>query len=79
MDLFELKRLYGDRLVFMGNVDFEKIAMGEKQAEEEIRLKVGQGKKGGGYIYHSDHSVPPKVSLKTYRWVLDLVKEYGRY
>jgi uroporphyrinogen decarboxylase len=79
MDLLELKRQYGDRLVFMGNIDFEKIARGRDEAEEEIRLKVGKGKEGGGYIYHSDHSVPPTVSLETYRWVLELVKEYGRY
>jgi uroporphyrinogen decarboxylase len=79
MDLFELKRMYGDRLVFMGNVDFGVIARGRQEAEEEIRLKVGKGKEGGGYIYHSDHSVPPTVSLKTYRWVLDLIREYGRY
>ena len=79
MDLFELKRQYGDRLVFMGNVDFEKIAAGRDEAEQEIRLKVGQGKQGGGYIYHSDHSVPPKISLERYRWVLNLIKQYGRY
>jgi uroporphyrinogen-III decarboxylase len=63
MDLLEMKRLYGDRLVFMGNIDFEAIARGDEEAEAEIELKVGRGKQGGGYIYHSDHSVPPKISL----------------
>lgn len=79
MDILEMKRLYGDRLVFMGNVDFERIALGEREAEEEIRLKVGKGKEGGGYIYHSDHSVPPKISLQAYKRVLELVRQYGRY
>jgi uroporphyrinogen decarboxylase len=79
MDLFDLKRAYGDRLAFMGNVDFDRIALGPDQAEEEIRIKVGMGKRGGGYIYHSDHSVPPTVSLETYRRVLALVKAYGTY
>jgi uroporphyrinogen decarboxylase len=79
MDLFELKREYGDRLSFMGNVDFEKIARGRSEAEEEIRLKVGKGKEGGGYIYHSDHSVPPTVSLDDYKWVLERVQHHGRY
>jgi uroporphyrinogen decarboxylase len=79
MDLFELKRRYGDRLVLMGNVDFEKIAAGRHEADQEIKLKVGLGKQGGGYIYHSDHSVPPNISLECYRWVLDLVEKYGRY
>jgi len=79
MDLFELKRDYGDRLVFMGNVDFEQVARGRQAAEEEIRTKVGMGKEGGGYIYHSDHSVPPTMSLADYKYALDLVRKYGEY
>ncbi len=79
MDLLELKREYGDRLAFMGGIDFEVISRGEKEMVEEIRNKVGLGKAGGGYIYHSDHSVPPKVSLARYKRVLELVREYGRY
>jgi uroporphyrinogen decarboxylase len=79
MDLFDLKREYGDRLAFMGGIDFEAISKGEAAMVEEIKSKVGRGKEGGGYIYHSDHSVPPKVSLEEYRKVLDLVLEYGRY
>jgi uroporphyrinogen decarboxylase len=79
MDLFELKREYGNQLAFMGNVDFDRIARSESDAEEEIRCKVGGGKQGGGYIYHSDHSVPPNVSLEVYRRVLGFVKLYGRY
>jgi uroporphyrinogen decarboxylase len=79
MDLLKLKRQYGDRLAFMGGVDFERIALGEKEAEAEIRTKVGQGKLGGGYIYHSDHSVPPTMSLEAYQSVLGLVRRYGTY
>lgn len=79
MDLFELKRQYGKRLIFMGNVDFEQIARGDAEAEREIRLKVGCGKEGGNYIYHSDHSIPPKISFKQYLRVLELVRSYGSY
>lgn len=79
MNLFKLKASYGEKLVFMGNVDFEKIAKGYKKAEEEIALKVGEGKMGGGYIYHSDHSVPPTISLDRYQEILSLVRKYGEY
>ena len=34
---------------------------------------------GGGYIYHSDHSVPNNVSLESYQYALELVRRYGRY
>ncbi len=79
MDLFELKGQYGKRLVLMGNVDFERISKGEDEVQREIELKVGKGKMGGHYIYHSDHSVPPKVSFSTYLHVLELVRTYGSY
>jgi len=79
MDLLELKRQYGDCLAFMGNIDFEVISRGRADMLREIRTKVGLGKRGGGYVYHSDHSVPPKVSLETYKNVLELVREYGTY
>ena len=34
---------------------------------------------GGGYIYHSDHSVPDNVSLDQYCRVMELVAERGSY
>jgi len=36
-------------------------------------------KKGGGYIYHSDHSIPDDVSFPQYCRVIELVKKYGTY
>jgi uroporphyrinogen decarboxylase len=47
--------------------------------EEEIRTKIPVAKRGGGYIYHSDHSIPNDVSFARYQRVLELVREYGRY
>jgi hypothetical protein len=35
--------------------------------------------KDGGYIYHSDHSVPPTVSWDNYCYLMELLDEYGRY
>jgi len=47
--------------------------------EEEIKRKITVAKEGGGYIYHSDHSVPKNVSFKQYRRVIELAKKYGNY
>ncbi|MDO8587540.1 MAG: hypothetical protein Q7T82_10930 [Armatimonadota bacterium] len=47
--------------------------------EEEIRSKLAVAMRGGGYIFHSDHSVPPTVSFENYRYAMELVDEYGRY
>ena len=79
MDLLALKHEYGDKLVLMGGVDYEKVALGPAEAEKEIRTKVGEGKRGGGYIYHADHSVPPTMSLEGYEGVLRMVRTYGAY
>jgi uroporphyrinogen decarboxylase len=80
MDVRELKAEYGDRLSFMGNIDARKMADPNPGViEEEIRTKLETAKVGGGYIYHSDHSVPPTVSFEQYRRVLELVRRYGGY
>ena len=79
MDLLGLKKKYGDRLAFMGGIDVR--AMKEKPSviEGEIKTKIPEAKKGGGYIYHSDHSVPDDISFEQYCRVLELVKKYGSY
>ncbi|GIV17753.1 MAG: hypothetical protein KatS3mg022_3188 [Armatimonadota bacterium] len=80
MDVRELKRQYGDRLAFMGNIDTRKMADPDPSViEEEIRSKFEVAMKGGGYIYHSDHSVPPSVSFEQYCRTIDLVRKYGQY
>jgi len=80
MDLVELKQQYGDRLAFMGGIDVQAMAHSDPRViEHEIRTKIPVAKKGGGYIYHSDHSVPDNVSFEQYQRVMELVGEYGAF
>jgi len=80
MDVRELKEKYGDKLSFMGGIDVRAMANPDPNIiEEEIRSKFEVAKKGGGYIYHSDHSIPNNVSFKQYKRVMELVKKYGKY
>ncbi len=78
MDVFELKAKWGDKLVLEGGIDVRNMTDGEK-IEEEIRTKFEAVKKNGGYIYHSDHSVPDNVSFADYCRVMELVRYYGKY
>jgi len=78
MDPIALKAKYGDRLVLEGGIDVRKMSQSAR-IEEEIRTKIGAAKVGGGYCYHSDHSVPSDVSFGDYCKVMALVKHYGRY
>ena len=80
MDLVDLKARYGERLAFMGGIDARAMAHPDPRVvEQEIRTKIPVAKKGGGYIYHSDHSVPDNVSFEQYRRVMELVAECGAF
>jgi len=78
MDLLELKPEYGDKISFMGGIDVRKMT-DPVAIEEEISRKFEVAKKGGGYIYHSDHSIPKNISFEDYNRVISLVKKYGKY
>jgi uroporphyrinogen decarboxylase len=80
MDLVALKEQWGDKLAFMGGIDVRAMADEDPAAiENEIRSKIPFAKRRGGYIYHSDHSVPNDVSFSQYQRVLELVQKYGSY
>jgi uroporphyrinogen decarboxylase len=80
MDLVDLKKRYGDKLAFMGGIDVRAMADPDPAViEKEIATKIPVAKKGGGYIYHADHSVPDNVSFQQYCRVIELVKRYGSY
>ena len=81
LDVRRLREKYGSRLTFWGNIDVINMSNGtDAEIEEEIRTKITPFVEGdGGYIYHSDHSVPPEVSLERFKLVIELVRKYGTY
>jgi len=80
MDVIELKGQVGDRLAFMGNIDVDVLSTGDRgRIEEEVRTKVSAAMEGGGYIFHSDGSIPPTVSLSDYLFAYNLARRIGWY
>jgi uroporphyrinogen decarboxylase len=78
--MLELKKQYGDVLSFMGGIDVRMMASPDPDdIVREISAKLPAVKSGGGYIYHSDHSVPDNVSFEQYCRVMQLVDEYGKF
>ncbi len=78
MDVFGLKKQYGDRLVLHGGIN--AVLWGDKEAiTQAIRDTVPVLKESGGYIFASDHSIPNSVSLENMRSIIETVKEVGRY
>jgi uroporphyrinogen decarboxylase len=78
MDPVEIKRRYGDRLVLHGGIN--AVLWDNLEAiEEEMKRVIPVVKESGGYIFSSDHSVPPSVSLENFRYLVELAKELGKY
>ena len=79
LDVVELKRKYGGRWAFNGNLDVRVLATNDEDlVRREVLTKLNAAK-GGGYIAQSDHSVPDNVAPSTYDYVVKLVREYGGY
>ena len=80
MDVRELAPQVGDRLGFCGNIDVTVLATNDRdKIREELHSKMKAAMPYHGYMYHSDHSIPPGVTLDTYRWLLDEVRRVGKY
>ncbi len=79
LDVVDLRRRYGHRIAFCGNMDVLAWAEAPPAELKRIVLTKLNAAKGGGYIFQSDHSVPGNVSAERYEYVLNLVREYGRY
>lgn len=78
MDVLELKRRYGDRLVLHGGVN-AVLWDDRDRIIAEIESTVPQLKENGGYVFSSDHSIPNSVSLENFRAIVAKVKELGKY
>ena len=78
-DVRELKQLYKGKITFFGNIDVRALSSTKEDIEEEIKSKLKIAGEGGGYIYHSDHSVPPTVSWDNYCYAMELLDKYGKY
>lgn len=73
MDMPRLAKKYGDKISFFGNIDIRIIASNDrKKIDEELNRKIIPVlKMGGGYILHSDHSIPPDVEYETLRYFFE--------
>ena len=79
LDVIELRRKYGHRIGFCGNMNVMDWAGCSKEELKPIVLRKLNAAKGGGMIFQSDHSVPSNISAENYEYVVNLVREYGQY
>jgi len=79
LDVIELRRQFGHKIGFCGNMDVITWALGTEEEIKRMALTKLNAAKGGGYIVQSDHSVPSNVSGRNYDYLVRLVRDYGRY
>jgi uroporphyrinogen decarboxylase len=79
LDVVDLRRRFGHRIGFCGNMDVMTWANGTQEEIKRMVLRKLNAAKGGGFIVQSDHSVPGNISGENYEFVVNLVRQYGRY
>lgn len=79
VDIAEVKRLVGDRICLMGNVNCAAVQAGTlAEIEQSAHYCLQYGGYGtGGYVYSTSNCIFQGVPLENYRYMLRLWKEYA--
>lgn len=77
MDVVDLRRRYGQRLVIKGGIDKRVLAKGRPDIDREIERVLPTFLKTGGYIVCLDHQAPPDIPLDNYMYFLQQVRRYS--
>ena len=78
-DVVDLRRKYGHEIGFCGNSNMQVWEEGDTDRVKIEVLRKLNAAKGGGLIFQSDHSVSSSVAGRTYDYIVNLVREQGRY
>ncbi len=78
VDIKTIKEKHGDQLTLMGGIDTRVLSSGDSDAiKKEVISKIDLAGEGGGYIVTSDGPVPPTVSLESYKFFREAVRDMG--
>jgi len=82
MDPAELKRRFGDRLVFWGGgVDTQRtLPFGTPdEVRRQVRERIAIFGAGGGFVFNTVHNVQANVPVENLLAMYETVREYGTY
>ncbi len=81
MNIYELKKKYGQSLCLIGNVDVgETLSRGTPEmVDEEVKEKISRLAPGGGYCIGSSNGITDYVPLENYIAMIEASVRYGRY
>lgn len=80
VDIAEVKRLYGDQVCLIGNVNCGLLDTGtEQEASESVRYSLQNGMPNGGYIFSTSNCIYTGMRLSRYELMLDIWRAEGNY
>jgi uroporphyrinogen decarboxylase len=80
VDMAEVKRLVGDRVCLIGNVNCGLLDTGtEAECVESARYALRHGMPGGRYIFSTSNCVYTGMDLRRYETILDVWRREGNY
>ncbi len=80
-NLLELKQRYGDRIIFCGAIDTQKVLPYGSPAEvrQEVKRVIDILGEGGGYMLASVHTIMNEVPPENVLAMVDAAQEFGKY
>ena len=80
VDIAVVKRLYGDQVCLIGNVNCGKLDTGtDDEVIASARYALQHGMPGGGYIYSTSNCVYTGMRLERYELMLNVWRREGNY
>ena len=80
VDIAEVKRLYGDRICLIGNVNCGLLDTGtDEEVVESARYALKHGMPGGGYVFSTSNCIYTGMRLARYELMLDVWRREGSY
>lgn len=81
MDIFDIKKRYGDKLALSGNIDIAgPLAFGTPaEVEAEVLEHLEKLMPGGGYIISTNHSIMDDIPPVNYEAMIQTVLKHGVY
>ena len=80
VDIAEVKRICGDKLCLIGNVNCGLLDTGtDEEVIESTRYALESGMPGGGYIFSTSNCIYTGMRLARYELMLDVWRREGNY
>jgi uroporphyrinogen decarboxylase len=74
-DAVALRKEYGNDAILAGNMDKRALVKGKEAIREEVTSKLPFLLESGGFFPSIDHLVPPDITLESYQYFINTMRE----